>query len=134
VHPEIRRFIDAARDFPGMPPFSYKVDGFVLTGWASVQKGALGTYSKGSKLLVAGLLTGLFGAGLPFLLPVAGLMVLIGLLMSSATVFSGVSMADYVTRFSIDFNAAPPRWESDDEAFWKPVRDFFPGADPARRP
>jgi hypothetical protein len=27
--------------------------------------------------------------------------------------------------FAIDFSSEPPRWTSNDDAFWKPVKDFF---------
>jgi len=134
VHPEIQRFLDSARASQALPPFSYKIDGFVLSGWAAVQKGALGASMKGSRLFIAGSLMGLFGAGLPFLLPIAGLLILVGLFMSSATAFSGFSQADYVSRFSIDFNATPPKWESGDEALWKPVKDVLLKPAPAPRP
>ena len=41
VHPEIQRFQDAARStFSQTPQFNYKVEGFNLSGWAAVEKGA----------------------------------------------------------------------------------------------
>ena len=27
--------------------------------------------------------------------------------------------------FALDFSADPPRWSSNDDRFWKPVKDFF---------
>lgn len=128
VHPEIQRFVNAAQSFRHMPQFHYKVDGFVLSGWASAQKGAVKTSSQGIKLVLAAVLIGMFGTAIPPLLPIAGLLLVIGFILHSSTIFSGVQPTDYFTRFSIDFNQVPPKWQSDDDAYWKEIKAFFPVA------
>ena len=74
---------------------------------------------------MAGLSVGLFGAGIPLLLPIAGLLLLVGIVMKSSVVFTGIQSSDYLTRYSIDFNQVPPLWHSDDDTFWKGVKTFF---------
>jgi hypothetical protein len=108
-----------------MQGFSYRVDGFVLSGWATVQKGALKSSNQGGNLMIGSFLMGLFGAAFPPLLVIAGLVFIAGLIMSMDLLFTGIQQSDYLSRFSIDFNQSPPAWQSDDETFWKPVKDFF---------
>ena len=77
---------------------------------------------------MAGLLMMLFGGGIPPLLLLAGLLILVGSVMCSSIVFARTKTSDYSTRFSIDFNQAPPLWQSDNDVFWKEIKAFFLGA------
>jgi DNA-directed RNA polymerase subunit M/transcription elongation factor TFIIS len=121
VHPEIQRFLDSAQTF--RQAFDYKVEGFVLSGWAVVERGANKTLSHGIKLCLASC----FLCLIPFLLPIAGLLLLVGICMVLSTFFSTTKVSDYVSRFTIDFNQTPPAWHSDEDVFWKEVKSFFLG-------
>jgi predicted RNA-binding Zn-ribbon protein involved in translation (DUF1610 family) len=131
VHPEIERFRNSLDAFGDMPPFNIKWERFVLRGTAKVKRGAHATDDVGVKGLAGGFLCMLVGAFLPGDLGVVvpwvlgPLGVFGGSVLMLVSTFQKTNNTDFVVSFAIDFSESPPKWQSDDNEFWKDVRRFF---------
>ena len=127
VHPELQRFLNSARS----------VELGASWQWAHNQTAVWGTASPdveergGAKGISVGMT--LFGVGvlLLFLGPIgwaiAGLLIPIGLFLALAGSLL-CKRSDYVVKiptFRVDFAGPSPRWESNDDEFWKPLRQLL---------
>lgn len=131
VHPEIERFRQSLGEFGHMPAFNIKWERAVLRGTAEVKRGAHATGDTGVKALAGGLLCMLIGWVLP-----GGLGIIVPWVLGPLGFFGGLVLilvstlqktnnTDFVVSFVVDFSESPPRWQSDDDEFWKDVRRFF---------
>jgi hypothetical protein len=120
VHPEIKRFLNAASQFNEMPAFQYTVKGGTrLEGIAEVQRGAHAMGRNGMVATVIGLL-------LVFVIPPLGLVLaMVGFGMIIISSLSATRREDYFVEFSVDFRTPKPTWASNDDKFWKPIKEFF---------
>ena len=63
---------------------------------------------------------------LGLLLVVIGPLILIGgIVLMLVPIFGNDKTTDFVVAFVVDFSESPPRWQSDDDEFWKDVKQFF---------
>jgi len=131
LHPEIERFRASLGQFSHMPPFNVNWDRFVLRGTAEVKRGAHALGDFGLKAMAVGLLSMLVGAFLPgtlgILVPwiIGPLGLFGGLVLMLVSSLGNLKDSDFVVSFVVDFSQSPPRWQSDDDEFWKDVKQFF---------
>lgn len=131
VHPEIERFLNSIGQFDHMPPFDVNWDRFILRGTAEVKRGAHALGDFGGKAMAVGLLSMLLGAFLPgtlgILVPwiIGPLGLFGGLVLILVSSLGNYKASDFVVTFTVDFSQSPPRWQSDDDEFWKDVKQFF---------
>lgn len=131
LHPEIERFRASLGQFGHMPPFNVNWDRSVLRGTAEVKRGAHALGDFGWKAMAVGLLSMLLGAFLPgtlgVLVPwvIGPLGLFGGLVLMLVSTLGNTKTSDFVVSFVVDFSHSPPRWQSDDDEFWKDVKQFF---------
>jgi DNA-directed RNA polymerase subunit RPC12/RpoP len=131
LHPEIERFRNSFGQFGNMPAFKVNLDRFILSGTAEVKRGIHALLDFGMKLSAVGFLSMLLGAFLPgtlgILVPwvIGPLGLLGGFVIILVSTFGKDKTTDFVVSFVIDFSQSPPRWQSDDDEFWKDVKHFF---------
>jgi hypothetical protein len=128
VHPEIRRFVGSLPRIKTADRFQCfwaqsRVWGHAVLSTQESKVRGFGLALIGVGAAVA-VLSGCLGSigGLIFLAGIGAC--LVGLVM---VVIHAVS-DDQVFRtvkFELDFGSSPPQWTSNDEKFWRPVRDFF---------
>ncbi len=136
MHPEVQRFRDAARSIVLSRTWNWGSNQTAVWGNGDSEVEERG----GAKGVSVGMTLFLVGVLLLFLGPIgwaiAGLLIPVAIfIMVAGALFTKSS--DYVVKipeFRADFSGQTPRWESNDEEFWEPVRDFFGLAGGVRQP
>lgn len=110
VHPKIKAFIE--QGVSTSRQYTYQHQGAQIQGQSL---GASG-HTWGVGLLVVGAL--LVTIGVP---SIGGALIIFGGFVEVYLMFFG----SRPTTFQLDLATDPPRWESDNEKLWQPVKDFF---------
>lgn len=110
VHPKIKAFIEQGVSTSGQ--YTYEHRGAQIQGHAL---GAVG-HTWGVGLMLVGALLMMIGVA-----SIGGLLIICGGFVEVCLMLFGSKP----TTFQLDLATDPPRWESDNEKFWQPVRDFF---------
>jgi len=127
THSEVQRFLASAQSFELPTQWFYFTSHEAVWGNAMAEpteKGGAKVVSTGMTLFGVGLLLMFFG---PIGWSIGGLLITVGLFLAVAgSLFMKSSDIEITqTEFRVDFSGPSPHWQSNDDEFWKDVKDFF---------
>jgi hypothetical protein len=125
THPEVERFLRSVEAIKIPREYRYQTTATSVSGTA---EGTGGAVMLAAKLMAASLLVGIIGGATDaafLLVPLAGLLLTVGFVLMLVGYLLPSRDSDSLVEFSIDFSGPRPRWQSNDEKFWKNMRQFF---------
>ncbi len=128
VHPEIERFNVQAGKLETKSPFKYDHTNTWIRGYATVKRQKPQAIVGGWCLIILGVVPfGLWCLGLLQRHPEAALASLAFIPLGIGLLIAAGFMKDLPedVKFQVDLATTPPTWQSNDDEFWKPVKEFF---------
>jgi len=123
LHPEIERFRKGFEQIKDRPECKVHWDRVSMWGQADVERGVSRLTVFSLSCLVLGLFQVVLVGGYWSLL--GGVLLFVGFVTLLVRVlFPPKKLPTFVT-FRVDFSTSPPEWTSNDEEYWRPIKDYI---------